>query len=189
MSLVPVIILITAHGVASTAVFIDKKINAKVALGFTTVIIALFIYQNLTLFFVKNVWEKALNINEFRAWEMQKIVRKENPLSIKMLFIGSSVYPSYKSVPPLDYLTKEYDFIDIKSREDLITTVSGSDRSASLYIILPDNSAGVTASIISNNIEKDETYSQQDVYYKDKYLFSTIQVKNYKNLLKNPRTP
>ena len=41
---------------------------------------------------------------------------------------------SYKSVPPLDYLTKEYDFIDIKSRDNLITTVSGQT-GALLYIL------------------------------------------------------
>jgi len=179
-SVVPIIILITSYGIATAGVFVARRIHSGAALGLTFAIVALFFYQNITLFFVHHVWEKALNINEFRAWEIQKIVHKENPHITKVFFIGSYSYPSFRSVPSLDYLTKEYDFADITTQEELRIAEDGTKASTLLYFILPDNLAGIPDTT---------TPLRQAVYYKNRYLFNTIQIKNHRNLLKNPSIP
>mgnify|MGYP001605919274 CR=1 FL=1 len=175
LSLIPLIILVTSLGLEKSASLIKKITNTKAEISFLVIMCAYFITYNLHLYFYKNVWEKALNINEFRAWEMQKIINQEDNKSTAVLFIGTNYYPSYKSVPPLEYLTKKYNIIDIVNPEMLHQFINYRNFVNYLFILLPDNNIVPNEQILSRYFYTKKPYFER-VYYKNMYLFDLLRM-------------
>jgi len=174
LSLVPPIILLTSLGLEKSAFLIKKIINIKAETLFIVTVCIFFIAYNIHLYFYKNIWEKTLNINEFRAWEMQKIINQEDNRNSVVLFIGISYYPSYKSVPPLEYLTKKYTVIDILNPEMLYKIINYRNFNY-LFIILPDNNIISKEQILTKYFYPNKPYLKK-VYYKSIYLFDILKI-------------
>ncbi len=172
MSLVPLIIVSTAVGIEFVTITLEKAWGKTFAYPFLLTILVLFVYTNLSLYFINNVWEKTLFINEFRAWEAQRLIHGFSQKGTTVLFLGSPIMPSYKSVPPLEYLTKGYSIIDITAKDQFAQTLN-TRKGIALLIILPENIAGIQSfnTSFSNHINMNKK-----IFYKELFLFDTVEL-------------
>jgi len=174
LSLVPLIALVTSLGVEKIALIIEKVINKKATLLFVTLFCSYFAIYNIHLYFYKSAWEKTLNVNEFRAWEAQKLINQENNKNTLVLFVGSSYNSSYKGVPSLEYLSKKYTVIDILNPEMLYQIINYRNFNY-LFIILPDNNIISKEQILTKYFYLNKAYFKK-VYYKSMYLFDILKI-------------
>lgn len=175
LSLVPLIIILTSFGIENIAKLLKNLINRSVALLFILAICAYFAYYNINLYFYENVWEKTLYINEFRAWEAQKIINNDNNINTVTFFIGSNNFPSYKSVPPLEYLTQKHKIIDITDQKILYQNSNYKSNSNYLFIIMPDNIILFNQQSLTEYLSPNKISSKR-IYYKNMYLFDILKI-------------
>jgi 4-amino-4-deoxy-L-arabinose transferase-like glycosyltransferase len=181
MSLIPLIIILTTFGINEIAKFLKYFTNDRVVFLFTIAICIYFAYYNINLYFYKNVWENTLNINEFRAWEAQKIINKKNKENTITLFIGNDYFPSYKSVPPLEYLTQKKKVFDILNQDTFHQIFDSENFNSYLLIILPNNNAIIDQQFLNRYLSSSSNYFKK-VYYKNLYLFDLLETtKSNKN--------
>lgn len=174
-SIIPLIVFVTSLGVEKCALFIKKITNRKVAMIFIIIVCSYFVIYNLHLYFYKNIWEKTLNINEFRAWEVQKLVNQEDSKNTITFFIGINYFPSYRSVPSLEYLTQKHKIIDIAYQEMLYQIPNYRNFSNYLFIILPGNNIIPDQQILTKYLSPNRISSKR-IYYKDMYLFDFLKM-------------
>lgn len=175
LSLVPLISLVTSQGVEKIASIIEKVINKNAGLFLVILFCSYFAIYNINLYFYKNIWERTLNINEFRAWEAQKLINQEDNKNTITMFIGSTYYPSYKSVPSLEYLTQKNKIIDIAYQEMLYQIPNYRNFSNYLFIILPGNNIIPDQQILTKYLSPNGISSKR-IYYKDMYLFDFLKM-------------
>jgi len=173
LSLVPLIILLTAFGIEKSThlfkIFINKKIQTLLIL----IICIYFAIYNINLYFRENIWEKTLNINEFRAWEAQKIINRNSNKDIITFFIGNNYYPSFKSVPPLEYLTQKHTIIDVTNQVILDKISNYKNYINYLFIIMPENNYMFDKQALIKNLSTNKIEFER-IYYKDIYLFDLL---------------
>ncbi len=173
LSLIPLIIILTSFGIEKIAGLLKKLTDTKIALLFIVAICIYFAYYNIHLYFYKNIWERTLNINEFRAWESQKIINNLDKNTVTF-FIGNDYYPSYRSVPPLEYLTQKHEIVDIIDREKLYQSLYKNVNNY-LLIIMPDNKAMLDQQSLVKYLYPNKISSKK-IYYKDMYLFDALRI-------------
>jgi len=176
LSLVPLIALVTSLGVEKIALIIEKVINKKAAIFLITLFCSYFTIYNVHLYFYKSVWEKTLNINDFRAWEAQKLINQLGNKKTSILFVGNDYMPSYKSIPSLEYLTQKFSMVDIMNNKHLYDFINSKDYTDYIFIILPNNNALIDDRAVTDYFAPTVTFSHK-TYYKDIYLFDFVRTK------------
>ena len=191
MSLVPMIIITTALGVNFVSGIIRNYGGKNLSMVFVLLIATSFFIYNIALYFYHNIWEKTLFINEFRAWEAQKIITSAPKNSTVVFFLGNEIMPSYASLPPLAYLTEGYSIRDIINLQQL-NELNSEIKDTALFIVLPENIAGVDISysmsdgnfaqkvLGANTSFVQNITPNEKVYYKNRYLFDMMKGK-FKN--------
>ena len=174
MTVVPFISIIMSLGTYYIVSKIKYLSHIASWIFILTTLSAFFIY-NINIYFYKNVWENALFINEFRAWEAQKLVNREDVKTTLILFVGNSLMPSYKSIPSLEYLTKKYTVIDILNPEMLYQIINYRNFVNYLFIILPDNNIIPSKQTLAKYFYSNKAYFKK-VYYKNMYLFDILKI-------------
>ncbi len=178
MSLIPFIILLTSIGMNQVANKIRKRFGGKTARGFLIILCAGFSIYNLHLYFVQNIWEKTLFINEFRAWEAQKIVNSLEKDVTTAIFIGNQIMPEHISVHPLPYLTQNRHTIDIINLDHLDDVLKNNSGKSFTLIVLPQNKIGLDAKAIEDRYESTHAITQRKVFYKkDMELFDEVNIR------------
>ncbi|HUQ85576.1 MAG TPA: glycosyltransferase family 39 protein [Candidatus Limnocylindrales bacterium] len=177
MSVVPIIILLTASGITKAAQLIQKTLGKQIAKGFVVMICVGFAIYNLQLYFVQNIWEKTLYINEFRAWEAQKIINAPVDRPTITFFLGNTVWPAINSVHPLPYLTQKHQIIDITSAEQLKELLTRNASESYILIVLPQNFTNLSSESILNDYSTQYLMSSEKVFYKNMELFDKVILK------------
>jgi 4-amino-4-deoxy-L-arabinose transferase-like glycosyltransferase len=174
LSLVPVISIVMALGLVSTVKLIGK-ISYKLSVSFLILILVSFLFYNSYIYFYKNVWEKALYINEFIAWTASNVSNKYDPKKTQILFLGTSNYPSYRSVPSFNYLTNKFLKNDVNKLEDINLILNNYNYDI-LLIVLP-NSQLDGKNFIPGISLYGRHISRYDAYYKNSFMFHYYYIK------------